>query len=161
MSRKPKTKPNGANYQVGYGRPPVSGQFKPGQSGNPRGRPRAAPDLQDILTRALAMRVPVTENGRRRTITMAEAVIRGVVADAARRDPKAVRILLALHHAVMPRAEQTPEASFSTAEDEAILADFVARAGGSDIQSSASSADGDAAAGSECAAAAETSQLLP
>ena len=30
------------DYEVGYGRPPKSGQFKKGQSGNPKGRPRNA-----------------------------------------------------------------------------------------------------------------------
>jgi hypothetical protein len=29
-------------YEVGYGRPPVGGQFKKGQSGNPGGRPKGA-----------------------------------------------------------------------------------------------------------------------
>lgn len=28
------------NYKVGYGKPPKSGQFKPGQSGNSKGRPK-------------------------------------------------------------------------------------------------------------------------
>ncbi|WP_116394747.1 DUF5681 domain-containing protein [Nitrobacter sp. Nb-311A] len=30
---------NGASteYEVGYGRPPIQGRFKPGQSGNPKG----------------------------------------------------------------------------------------------------------------------------
>ena len=27
-------------YRVGYGRPPKEYQFKPGQSGNPKGRPK-------------------------------------------------------------------------------------------------------------------------
>lgn len=30
-------------YLVGYGKPPLHTRFKPGQSGNPRGRPRRAP----------------------------------------------------------------------------------------------------------------------
>lgn len=29
------------DYDVGYGKPPKSGQFKPGKSGNPKGRPRS------------------------------------------------------------------------------------------------------------------------
>ena len=31
----------GRNYEVGCGKPPKEYQFKPGQSGNPRGRPKA------------------------------------------------------------------------------------------------------------------------
>jgi len=33
---------NKNNYEVGYGKPPKSGQFKPGQSGNAKGRPNKA-----------------------------------------------------------------------------------------------------------------------
>ena len=28
------------DYEVGYGKPPKHSRFKPGQSGNPKGRPR-------------------------------------------------------------------------------------------------------------------------
>ena len=30
-----------ASYGVGYGKPPKSGRFRPGVSGNPRGRPKS------------------------------------------------------------------------------------------------------------------------
>ena len=30
------------DYEVGYGKPPKSRQWKPGQSGNPKGRPKGA-----------------------------------------------------------------------------------------------------------------------
>ena len=32
------------DYKVGYAKPPTGSQFKPGQSGNPRGRPKSAPE---------------------------------------------------------------------------------------------------------------------
>jgi hypothetical protein len=46
--------------EVGYGKPPKDGQFKPGQSGNPNGRPKAAKsgsmDIAAILDEPLKVR---------------------------------------------------------------------------------------------------------
>lgn len=41
-----RTHANVPPYEVGYGRPPKATQFKPGQSGNPKGRPRK--DYDDL-----------------------------------------------------------------------------------------------------------------
>ncbi|MGA2795658.1 MAG: DUF5681 domain-containing protein [Roseiarcus sp.] len=38
----PKIEPS-KSYDVGYCKPPKSGQFKPGQSGNPHGKPKKQP----------------------------------------------------------------------------------------------------------------------
>ncbi len=38
----PRRKKPPQGYDVGYGKPPKSGQFKPGQTGNPNGRPAKA-----------------------------------------------------------------------------------------------------------------------
>ena len=38
--------------QVGYASPPVETQFKPGQSGNPRGRPKGSLGFKNSLRRA-------------------------------------------------------------------------------------------------------------
>jgi hypothetical protein len=38
----PDLEPSLANERVGYGRPPMMTRFRPGQSGNPRGRPKGA-----------------------------------------------------------------------------------------------------------------------
>ena len=51
------TKTSEPEYKVGPGRPPKEHQFKPGQSGNPKGAKRKpkpmVPDLKAALERAL------------------------------------------------------------------------------------------------------------
>ena len=42
-------------YDVGYARPPKDSRFKPGQSGNPRGRARGAKNTSTIVRDALMM----------------------------------------------------------------------------------------------------------
>jgi Family of unknown function (DUF5681) len=47
-SNKPKKAPKG-DYAVGYARPPKATQFPACQSGNPAGRPRGRPSLDELL----------------------------------------------------------------------------------------------------------------
>jgi hypothetical protein len=71
-------------YRVGPGRPPKEYQFKPGQSGNPKGAKRKsrpiALDLKMALERALNTRVQVKQGDREQTTTMAEAGMKQLVA---------------------------------------------------------------------------------
>jgi hypothetical protein len=59
---------------VGPGRPPKEHQFKPGQSGNPKGAKRKAPslipDLKGQFERAFNQTAKVTQGERQRVITM-------------------------------------------------------------------------------------------
>jgi hypothetical protein len=42
-----------SDYKVGYGKPPKSGQFKRGKSGNPKGRPKGSLKLATDLAAEL------------------------------------------------------------------------------------------------------------
>jgi hypothetical protein len=70
---------NQRDYEVGYGKPPHHTRFKKGQSGNPRGRPKGSKNLPTLLSEALNEPVVVAENGRRRKITMRQAIIKQLV----------------------------------------------------------------------------------
>jgi hypothetical protein len=61
--------------KVGYGRPPVHSRFKPGHSGNPKGRPKGQRNLASEIARAMAMPVPVTVNGRRKNVSTMTALV--------------------------------------------------------------------------------------
>jgi hypothetical protein len=53
----------------GYARPPKAHQFKPGESGNPRGRPKGARNLRTDLSEIMKKKVSVRESGKQRRIT--------------------------------------------------------------------------------------------
>lgn len=84
------------DYEVGYARPPVATRFPPGRSGNPRGRPKGAKSIGQVLRAALLRRVVIHENGRAKRIRLQDAIIQGLVHDAARRNLNATKLLFAL-----------------------------------------------------------------
>jgi Family of unknown function (DUF5681) len=81
---------------VGYGNPPKSTRFKPGQSGNSRGRPKGSLNMATVLTRILREKVIINENGRRKTVSKLEAAVAQVINKAASGDLKAVALLAGL-----------------------------------------------------------------
>jgi hypothetical protein len=87
-------------YKVGPGRPPKEYQFKPGQSGNPKGAKRKQPsiefDLKLTLERALKRSITLKQGDKERTVTMAEAGFEQLVAKFVKGDRDARRDLFDL-----------------------------------------------------------------
>jgi len=75
---------------VGYRRPPIATRFKPGQSGNPKGRAGGSVNLQTMFNKILNERVSVREGSRLRKISKAEAILRGIIVNAMKGDPRAI-----------------------------------------------------------------------
>jgi Family of unknown function (DUF5681) len=86
----------GQKYSVGYGIPPEASRFKPGESGNPRGRPKQSTSLHTQITKILGRKIAVTEKGVARKMTMQEVMLTSVAANAAKGDLKAVGFLVRL-----------------------------------------------------------------
>lgn len=84
------------DYDVGYGKPPTRYQYKPGQSGNPRGRPRRPSSYRSFnayLARALRHRIPFQVGRSTKMVTMTEAIAFGVVMRAAQGDQASLKLL--------------------------------------------------------------------
>jgi Family of unknown function (DUF5681) len=90
------------DYEIGYGRPPKN-QFKKGQSGNPRGRPKRAKSLSDRLKKALSETVTINENGSRRKIQKSDALMIQLANKAVGGDIRSLRLVLEL---IGPLSEQ-------------------------------------------------------
>jgi hypothetical protein len=79
---------------VGYCKPPKHTRFKPGHSGNPRGRPRGTRNLKTDLAEELAERIPITEGGRKRSVSKQRGMVKQLVAKALKGDVRAASIIL-------------------------------------------------------------------
>ena len=122
------------DYAVGYGKPPTHSRYQPGQSGNPKGRPKGALNLAGALNRALREKVTIVEQGRSRQITKLDAAVKGLVNRAVKGDAKAMQQMLGLSPLV--GMEPTSASTSLEVQDAAILSDLVKRLGGPPQESS-------------------------
>jgi hypothetical protein len=119
---------NKGPFEVGFGKPPRSTRFNPGQSGNPNGRPPGAKNFAVAIGQELDSRVTVTENGRRRRISKREVIAKHLVNKAASGDLKAIPLLLNEARAGENNPADAVSAQvFDTPEDRKVLDGIIAR----------------------------------
>jgi len=79
---------------IGYKRPPVAHQFKPGVSGNPSGRPKGRGSFKTDLLDELAEVIRVRDGDGELEISKARAIARSLVNTAVGGNMRAVSLLL-------------------------------------------------------------------
>ena len=119
-------------YKVGYGRPPRESRFKPGVSGNPKGRPKGSLNAATTLNKVLKELVVIVENGRKKKITKFEAAIMQLTRRAMTGDHNAIKLLLALVSSAEQRAEiETPPDRAMSRTEKKLLQNMLKRSTGS------------------------------
>jgi len=93
-------------YEVGFGKPPKGTQFRKGESGNPKGRPKGKPNLATIINRTLQAKVIIKENGRRREVTKYEAGLIQLSNKAASGDLPALKVVIVQARMAEERMQQ-------------------------------------------------------
>ena len=84
------------DFEVGDRRPPKHSRFKPGVSGNPKGRPKGSINLRTRVTQQLRKAVTVTRNGRPVKMCKADLIAHQIVDTAAKGDLKAAVLAVRL-----------------------------------------------------------------
>jgi hypothetical protein len=113
---------SGKRTEVRYGRPPVEHQFKPGQSGNKRGRPKGSKNEATIMSELLNRRIEIRERGRARKATALEGILLRFVEDALKGNPKAATFLLNRKQIV--ESSEMPAAETLDMDDQKVLEFF-------------------------------------
>jgi len=132
MKRQPSRHPSeDASYEVGYCKPPKETRFKPGQSGNPKGRPRGARNLRTAVREALQEKIEIREGGRTRRVSKMDAIIQVTLNKGLKGDPKGLAAIVQLARltGLMDEEPDTAANENLAAQDQAILEDFLARNG--------------------------------
>jgi hypothetical protein len=114
-----------SHHEVGYGKPPRTHQFKAGQSGNPKGRPRGAKNEATILHELLNRKLEVREGGRTRKITVFEAILLRFTEDALKGNTKTATFLFN-RYAVAQGGDAQPSDVLGE-DDREVLEAFVQR----------------------------------
>ena len=117
--------PNSADhsYEVGYGKPPTHGRFRPGQSGNPAGRPKDLNNLRTDVKRILEIPVRVQEVGRSRRISTQRGALLRLREKALQGDDRAIKHIIELAFRFNDDAGETAAPNLPP-DDQAILADY-------------------------------------
>jgi Family of unknown function (DUF5681) len=118
------------DYTVGFARPPMHTQFRPGRSGNPRGRPKGRASLQDIVKDVLFAKMEVRVGERSQKLASVSALMRTAMNRALKGDHKFLMAVIAfIRLSGLSDMGSTLATEADNGADEAILADFLQRQG--------------------------------
>jgi hypothetical protein len=110
------------SYQVGFGRPPRHSQFRPGESGNPGGRPKGRRSFKTDIAAALD-KLFAADSEKTKQSQFAE----NLVNDALARKPLPMRIVAQLALALNDNEEGEREGEVTPLQRE-LIEDFDRRA---------------------------------
>ena len=114
-----------SKYKVGYGCPPKEHQFKPGQSGNPKGRPKKHNNFAEDVLEEMSEMITVQENGKLTKITKKRALAKRLIADSLSGKVSAIKILTPILAGETKITKDLEEEL--TLQDSQILEDYIQR----------------------------------
>lgn len=113
--------------KVGYRKPPTKSRFKPGQSGNPNGRPKGSVNLKTDLRSELSEKIQIREGERSLKVSKQRAMLKALVSKALKGDPRAANVVLLLVGKLFEPEAAPEQGSDLTRDDQAILERFLTR----------------------------------
>ncbi len=112
------------DYEIGYKKPPKQAQFQPGQSGNPKGRPKGTKNLATDLQEELGQKIVITEGNKQQTVTKQRAMLKTMFAKALKGDARSATVLINLILGLHQVKDDQDNDTALSADDAAILAAY-------------------------------------
>jgi hypothetical protein len=112
---------------VGYKRPPIATRFKPGKSGNPKGRKKGTHNFKADVRNELDEVITMRENERTMKITKQRALVKALVTAAIKGDMRATTALVSFCTKAFRDQEDDQSAPLLRPEDLDSYEEFVGR----------------------------------
>jgi hypothetical protein len=120
----------GSDYSIGYGKPPITSRFKPGETGNAKGRPKGHKNLKTLIRQAMTARIVIQEGSSKRGVSKIEGVVLRQLQNALKGNDRAAMAVIRMAHQLgfLDDVADGKEAGVElTAADERILKELIAR----------------------------------
>ena len=115
----PKTKAgSGGTAEVGYKKPPKAYRFKPGQSGNPKGRSKGTKNLKTDLMEELSERISIREGEREIRVSKQRALIKSQVNRGIKGDNRAADKIFGLYLRLQGIEDEAAQAGLPLSDEE-------------------------------------------
>lgn len=88
------------DYEIGYGKPPKKNQFKPGQSGNYKGRYKASEkcnepkNLHELILINSLIDIKITERNKIKNVKVLEVIAKKVISGALQGDALMIKLFI-------------------------------------------------------------------
>lgn len=117
-----------SNKKSGYGNPPAEHRFKPGQSGNKKGRPKGSKNTYTLLQGILDQKITVTEGNKQIKISKKIAMLTQLVNKGVQGEIKAIAALLPHMLASDMKEEDKAKAlAVLNSDDKKIIENYLSR----------------------------------
>lgn len=116
-------------HPVGYGRPPVASRFKPGTSGNSKGRPKGRKNLKTLIRDAMTSTIMIQEGRTSRRVSRIEGVVMRQLQSALKGNDRSALAVIKMAHQMgflEDSASAVSETTITSAEEQ-ILNELIAR----------------------------------
>lgn len=94
------------DYVVGKGRPPAWTRWKPGQSGNPKGRPKGVKNMMTCFNQVLSRKISIKIGGKTHRVTIREGIAMNTTNLALKGDPKLIPLVLGIDRQINIKLER-------------------------------------------------------